>query len=122
MSLLDRPADHSADRPVLEAPLPRPRGPRTEHLLAHLRHRAHDLSPLPKAEDDVLSGDDTPLALHLLYELHYRGLAGVDERWEWHPALLAQRAVLEAELEDRLLAELGPTPVGLTKADVLAAV
>ena len=27
-------------------------------------------------------------ALYLCYELHYRGLAGVDDDWEWEPSLL----------------------------------
>ena len=30
-----------------------------------------------------------------MYELHYRGFEGVDERWEWEPSLLALRSVLE---------------------------
>src|ERR1043165_803032 len=93
-----------------EVSLPAPRGARSEHLLAHLTRRVHDPGPLPPS-DDALLGDDTPLALHLLYELHYRGLPGVDERWEWNPGLLAARATLEAELEARLLAEVGPIPI-----------
>jgi hypothetical protein len=43
-----------------------------------------------------LSDDDLHLALYLCYELHYRGLAGVDVGWEWDPALLSFRAQLEA--------------------------
>lgn len=115
MSLLDR----SSDQVHGEAPLPQPRGPRSEHLLAHLTGRIHDVGPLPPASDDPLDGDDTPLALHLLYELHYRGLAGVDERWEWHPGLLSLRGVLEAELEERLVDEVGSVPIGLRRAEVL---
>jgi hypothetical protein len=44
----------------------------------------------------------------------------VDERWEWEPSVLAMRAQLEAELEDRLLAEVGPIPIGCSRADVVA--
>ncbi|MCA1844421.1 MAG: iron-containing redox enzyme family protein, partial [Actinobacteria bacterium] len=35
-------------------------------------------------------------------ELHYRGLPGVDEGWEWEPTLLAARARIEAEFEASL--------------------
>ena len=118
MSLLDHelsPASGAAGEPRL----PAPRGPRSEHLVAHLRRRAHDPGPLPTAVDDPLDGDDTALALHVLYELHYRGFEGVDERWEWEPGLLAARRVLEQELEQRLVDELGPPPVGLTSDDVV---
>lgn len=120
MSVLDHSALHGPGSVPIEVPLPEPRGPRSEHLLVHLARHAHDLGPLPGAVDDPLTGEDTPLALHLLYELHYRGLAGVDERWEWHPGLLAARAEIEADVEDRLRDEIGPIPIGLTQADVLA--
>ena len=40
-------------------------------------------------------GLDLQLALYMCYELHYRGFAGVDPTWEWHPALLELRAELE---------------------------
>ena len=40
-------------------------------------------------------GLDLQLALYICYELHYRGFAGVDPRWEWNPALLALRGQLE---------------------------
>jgi hypothetical protein len=40
-------------------------------------------------------GDDLQLALHLCYELHYRGLAGVPPDLEWDPELLRTRAALE---------------------------
>ena len=51
---------------------------------------------------DPLADDDLHLTLYLLYELHYRGLDGVDERWEWDPALLELRARLESVFEDGL--------------------
>ena len=73
-------------------------------------------------------GEDFQLSLYLLYELHYRGFAGVDDDWEWQPALLGLRAVLEADFEaalrERLPAEdaaapssLGEAIVGLIDAD-----
>jgi hypothetical protein len=40
-------------------------------------------------------GEDVQLALHLCYELHYQGFAGVDPDWEWDPELLRFRAALE---------------------------
>jgi hypothetical protein len=116
VTLLDRqpsPPQHAAD-----PHLPRPRGPRTEHLLAHLRRRPHDPGSLPPAEDDALDGDDTALALHVLYELHYRGFAEVAEDWEWEPGLLAVRRDLETELERRLFDELGHVPVAFGPDDV----
>ncbi len=121
MSILDQPPVRGAGPPPSDdgPRLPDPRGPRSDHLVAHLTRRVHDIAPVPPAEDDPLDGDDTALALHLLYELHYRGLAGVDERWEWHPDLLAVRAELEAELEQRLVEEVGPVPVGLARDEVL---
>jgi hypothetical protein len=42
-------------------------------------------------------GEDLQLALHVCYELHYRGFAGVGEEWEWHPGLLSVRRDLERQ-------------------------
>ena len=90
--------------------LPRPRGPLSEHLLRHLTQPPHELTPLPPAEDDPLTGDDSALALHLCYELHYRGLAGVDEAWEWEPSLLRERRQLERRLEAAVTDMVGEPP------------
>jgi hypothetical protein len=56
----------------------------------------------PAAIDDPVTGDDSALALYLLYELHYRGIDGVDDDWEWQPELLAARAVIEHRFLERL--------------------
>ena len=40
-------------------------------------------------------GRDLQLALYVSYELHHRGFAGVDRRWEWDPGVLQLRARLE---------------------------
>ncbi|MFD0358563.1 iron-containing redox enzyme family protein [Streptomyces sp. NPDC127110] len=40
-------------------------------------------------------GEDLQLALYVLYELHYRGFAGVDDALEWDPDLLRMRRALE---------------------------
>lgn len=77
-------------------PLPQPRGPVSEAVVAALR--SGSLAPLagvPPAADDPLSGDDTHLALHCCYGLFHDGFAGVGDRWEWEPALLRLRRRLE---------------------------
>lgn len=53
---------------------------------------------------EPLHDEDFQLALFLLYALHYRGIDGVDERWEWEPALLALRGTLEDRFEAELRA------------------
>jgi heme oxygenase-like protein len=90
-------------------PLPDARGPMSEWVLSTLRRSPHACSRPPRAEDDPLSGDDSALALYLLYELHYRGLVGVDDAWEWEPSLLAGRRRLEDAFIERLRAEV-PLP------------
>jgi hypothetical protein len=58
---------------------------------------------------DILNDDDLQLALFVLYELHYRGVDGVDEEWEWHPGLLGVRRIIEDAFEARLR-EVVPMP------------
>jgi hypothetical protein len=55
-----------------------------------------------EAPDDALRDEDLQLSLTVLYELHYRGVQGVDDRWEWNPYLLRLRAVLEQTFERAL--------------------
>jgi len=57
--------------------------------------------------EDPLADEDLQLALYLCYELHYRGLPGVSELWEWEPSLLAARRELEQPFEMALLEVLG---------------
>ena len=84
--------------------LPQPRGDVSDQLLSELIEPVHALDALaPLAPDDPLRDDDLHLALYLCYELHYRGLPGVDERWEWEPSLLALRGALELSFERALL-------------------
>lgn len=54
--------------------------------------------------DDLLLDDDVQLALFVLYELHYGGIEGVDDAWEWHPDVLRARGLLEDALERTLRA------------------
>jgi hypothetical protein len=84
--------------------LPPGRGSLSEYLIGALGRPPHELAtmPLPRREDP-LADEDLHLALYLLYELHYRGLPGVDERWEWWPPLLRLRAELEECFEQALL-------------------
>ena len=81
--------------------LPDPRGAVTD-LLLHALPGA--VAPLP--EPEPTSDEDLHLALYLCYELHYRGLPGVDDRWEWAPSLLALRDTLERRFEAQLRAEI----------------
>ncbi|WP_240644079.1 iron-containing redox enzyme family protein [Antribacter gilvus] len=108
-------------------PVPQPRGPVSDALLRVLRAgppgppgpaTADDtrLAPVTAALDEagverpaVVLSDDVQLALLALYELHYRGLEGVDDAWEWHPGLLALRARIEGPFE-AALRERVPTP------------
>ena len=90
--------------------LPEPRGPLTEALFAALVRPVHELGaqPIPDAIVDPLTDEDLQLALYCCYELHYRGLPGVDEAWEWEPSLLGLRRDLEAIFQAGLEALAGP--------------
>lgn len=63
------------------------------------RAAASALSTRYTEPSGILSDDDVQLSLTLLYELHLQGIRGVDDRWEWDPALLAARACLERPLD-----------------------
>jgi hypothetical protein len=100
--------------------LPRARGPVSGILLEVLRCAPGMPVELPLLDPspELLSDDDVQLALYLCYELHYGELAGVDERWEWDPGLLAFRAVLERAFEASLY-EVVPPPRSPTPAEVV---
>jgi hypothetical protein len=94
--------------------LPQPRGETSAALLRALAREPHHLPPmaLPAGEDPLVE-EDLQLALYLCYELHYRGLPGVDDRWEWSPSLLALRSALEERFEAALrdvVGDVGPAP------------
>ncbi|MCZ0982986.1 iron-containing redox enzyme family protein [Streptomyces diastatochromogenes] len=61
-------------------------------------------------------GEDLQLALYLLYELHYRGFAGVDDTREWDPDLLRLRQTMETHFLDALHTELPDAPRTVTEA------
>lgn len=89
--------------------VPSARGPLGEVLLATIASppASDEVPALASAVVEHVRGDhgtptedeDLQHTLLCLYELHYRGLAGVSDEWEWHPGLLAARSVLEAHFE-----------------------
>jgi hypothetical protein len=95
--------------------LPQPRGPLSAVLIEILREPAHPSASIGElfsaASADPVFGEDIQLSLYLLYELHYRGFAQVDERWEWQPQLLGVRATLEADFEAALREQLSDSRV-----------
>lgn len=98
--------------------VPEARGPVSDGLLRILTGQP-DADPAAQARllelasaqvylvEDILADEDIQLALFCLYELHYGGLAGVDDRWEWNPDLIRIRQVLEAPFEAALRAAAG---------------
>lgn len=84
------------DRTEPEPKLPEPRGDLSERVLATLAGRPGASLPSDReVERAGPYGDDLHLLLYVLYELHYRGFAEVDEALEWDPALLTVRAAAE---------------------------
>jgi hypothetical protein len=94
----------------LPPPLPRPRGPISETIIDAL-DRAPGALRMPRLDGvDLLENDDAQLALWCCYELHYASFAGVDDGWEWEPALLTVRRELERRFAGRIVDEVGPIP------------
>jgi hypothetical protein len=89
-------------------PLPAPRGELSGFLLEQLTGSPGSLPPPPHVPPDPRRGEDFHLSLYLCYELHYGGLHGVDDGWEWDPGLLELRGRLERAFEASLLEDLGP--------------
>jgi hypothetical protein len=68
-------------------------------------------------------GLDLQLALYACYELHYRGFAGVNPRWEWNPALLQVRARLEEAFLSAVrhdVGDIGPDATPAMEMDALS--
>ena len=53
---------------------------------------------------DIIADEDIQLSLFCLYELHYSGLDGVSDAWEWEPALIRVRRLIEEPFEAALRA------------------
>jgi hypothetical protein len=84
--------------------LPAARGEISELLTQALTREVRELPRTPPGPSaDPIGDEDLQLALYLCYELHYRGLPGVDDRWEWQPSLLRLRGELESRFEQALL-------------------
>ena len=94
-------------------PLPT-RGPVSEWLCRHLELPVHELPDAPPLADHPLGGEDSGLALYLCYELHYRGLPGVAEEWEWNPSLLRFRERLEQAFMDGIFEAIGTPAVDMS--------
>lgn len=101
--------------------LPHPRGPITEVLLDALA-RGRAAPPPPESDVSRSEDDDRQLALALCYDLHFRGLPGVDDRREWDPGLIAFRTALEDLWEEELRAEIGPIAPPPRPSDVSRAI
>ncbi|MEE1752823.1 iron-containing redox enzyme family protein [Streptomyces sp. SP18CS02] len=85
--------------------LPAARGPLSAGLLAALAVPHQDPPPVREAVEADPYGEDLHLALYTLYELHYRGFAGVAEDREWDPALMPLRRALEERFLGALRAD-----------------
>jgi hypothetical protein len=94
---------------------PAARGRVSERVLAALTRPIHRIKPLPR--DAHVEEEDLHLTLYCCYELHYRGLAGVDPEWEWEPSLLELRRELERRFEATLRARI-PLPAPVTPEDM----
>ncbi|HEX5593464.1 MAG TPA: iron-containing redox enzyme family protein [Solirubrobacterales bacterium] len=82
--------------------LPALRGPLSERLFEALEGPPDRGLEAPAAVEaaDPIADEDLQLALYVAYEIHYTGIRGVDESWEWAPSLLAFRAELERPFEE----------------------
>src|SRR3954469_14348441 len=110
-------------RTKVDAPpsLPEPRGEISALVLETLEQPAHEAAyELPRHGAVLAGADDSPLALYVLYELHYRSFEGVDDDWEWEPSLLRLRGELERRFEDALREALPPDPPGDVPAQLKA--
>ena len=100
--------------------MPPERGPLSAWLAATL-HGGQAVLPAgsrplpvsgPAPAGPVLEDDDLQLALWCCYELHYRGFDDVDEGWEWHPAIVGFRGLLERQWLIELRDMAGGVPGG----------
>ncbi|MDQ0921596.1 hypothetical protein QF038_000104 [Pseudarthrobacter sp. W1I19] len=95
--------------------IPEPRGPITRALFRALTctlgsgegaAAVEELrllaAPEVAASTDIIGDDDVQLALFCLYELHYSGLEGISDEWEWEPGLIRVRRLMERPFEAAL--------------------
>ena len=104
--------DHSLERGM---PLPGARGPASCALLEFLTGSgstsvdqvSRAVAVALRCTPDLVHDDDLQLALFCLYTLHYGGIAGVSDDWEWDLDLLAIRRRLEQAFEGALRGAVG---------------
>ena len=111
---------------LVEPQLPDARGPLSVAVLSQLTEHVphHHLARIEASlGDSDPYGIDLQLTLYVCYELHYRGFAGVDPRWEWNAGLLH----LRGQLENAFLAavrqqvgEIGPDETAADEMDRLS--
>ena len=93
--------------------IPETRGPISSALFAVLAQAPassaagldalHDLVAGQLARTgDIIGHEDIQLSLFSLYELHYSGLDGVADDWEWEPGLIRIRRMIEEPFEKAL--------------------
>lgn len=103
--------DPTAAEAARRLPVPESRGPVSACVLQALLTNAPGLGDATElaaaavrepAGGDLLRDEDLQLTLFCLQELHYRGIEGVDDGWEWQPSAVALRRLLEDALETYL--------------------
>jgi hypothetical protein len=108
----------------VEPALPQPIGPLSSAVIDTLQRGRAALHArpidVPLCEADPY-GLDLQLALAVCYELHYRGFAGVNPRWEWNPALLHVRGRLEDAFLSAVRHDVGEIGPDQTAADTMDA-
>jgi hypothetical protein len=108
----------------VEPKLPRAIGPLSSAVIDTLQRVRPALHAgridVPLCEADPY-GLDLQLALYVCYELHYRGFAGVNPRWEWNPALLHVRGRLEDTFLSAVRQDVGEIDPDETAADAMDA-
>jgi hypothetical protein len=104
----------------VEPALPRAIGPLSSAIIDILRSGRPALHSrpidVPVCEADPY-GLDLQLALYVCYELHYRGFAGVNPKWEWNPSLLHVRGRLEEAFLSAVRQDVGEIRGDETAAD-----
>src|SRR4051812_31196381 len=108
----------------VEPKLPRAVGPLSSAVIETLSRGRPALHArpidIPLCEADPY-GLDLQLALYVCYELHYRGFAGVNPRWEWNPGLLHVRGRLEEAFLSAVRHDAGEIAEDETAADAMDA-
>ncbi len=106
-------------------PVPAARGPLSEQVLATVTAGGPGTAVLPSAAridptSDLVADEDVQLTLFCLQELHYRGLEGVDDAWEWDVSAIALRRALEDAFEAHLRGRVTVPDLVATTADDVA--